>query len=128
MTKQQGFSLLEILVAFSVMALSLGVLLKIFSYGVQTASLAETYTTSVQIAESLLDRTGIESRIQIGKTSGIIDDDYLWSVTVTPFSWDEDEGDEQGYALYKVGVKVFRQGEENRAVQLSTLKLLKAGL
>lgn len=128
MTRQQGFSLLEILVAFSVMALSLGVLLKIFSYGVQTAALAETYTTSVQIAESLVARTGIESQIQPGQTSGIIDDDYYWLVSVAPFSWEGDEGGEQDYALYKVQVRVFRQGEENRAIELNTLKLIKVGL
>ena len=45
--KQQGFSLLEILIAFSILALSLGILLKIFAAGVNTAMIAENYTAAV---------------------------------------------------------------------------------
>ena len=58
--KQQGFSLLEILIAFSILALSLGILLKIFSAGVNTAIIAENYTTAVQLSESLMAKVGIE--------------------------------------------------------------------
>ena len=44
--KQKGFSLLEILIAFSILAISLGILLKIFSAGINTAVVAEDYTVA----------------------------------------------------------------------------------
>ncbi|MFZ2726568.1 MAG: type II secretion system protein [Methylococcaceae bacterium] len=51
MNKTKGFSLLEILIAFSIMAISLTILLKIFSTGVGTAMLAEDYNNAVQLGE-----------------------------------------------------------------------------
>ncbi|MGZ8224716.1 MAG: type IV pilus modification PilV family protein, partial [Methylobacter sp.] len=52
MNKQAGFSLLEILIAFTILAFSLSILLNIFSTGANTAVVAEEYTAAVQIAES----------------------------------------------------------------------------
>ena len=56
---QAGFSLLEMLVAFTILAFSLVVILRIFSSGIGTAVTAEEYTAAVQIAESLLAKTGL---------------------------------------------------------------------
>lgn len=51
---QQGFSLLETLVAFSILALSLGVILQIFSHGTHYLSLGRTSNEAVILAQSLL--------------------------------------------------------------------------
>lgn len=83
--KQKGFSLLEILIAFSILAISLGILLKIFSAGINTAVVAEDYTVAVQIAESLMAKTGLESPLQEGEDSGTENDKYEWQVMVTPY-------------------------------------------
>ena len=74
--KQKGFSLLEILIAFSILAISLGILLKIFSAGINTAVVSEDYTAAVQIAESLMAKTGLESPLQAGEDSGTENDKY----------------------------------------------------
>lgn len=57
--KQRGFSLLEILIAFTILAFSLTILLKIFSTGAASASVSEEYTAAVQIAESVMARAGV---------------------------------------------------------------------
>jgi general secretion pathway protein I len=84
-TKQQGFSLLEILIAFSILALSLGILLKIFSGGVNTAVVAEDYTIAVQIAESLIAKTGSEIPLKDHQSSGDENKKYHWSLSISPF-------------------------------------------
>jgi len=128
--KQQGFSLLEILIAFSILALSLGILLKIFSGGVNMAVVAEGYSAAVQIAESLMAAEGVEKPLQAGQESGLENDKYRWLVEVSPFQFNpENVGLEtMTAALFKIKVTV-RWGDDNadgdgRQIALTKLKLI----
>ncbi len=126
--KQQGFSLLEILIAFSILALSLGILLKIFSAGVDTAEVAEDYTAAVQIAQSLMAKTGVETPLQADQSSGLENEKYHWLVEVIPFEFNPNNVDPTAItaALFKVKVSVS-WGDDNsddRQVRLTTLKLI----
>ncbi len=132
--KQQGFSLLEILIAFSILALSLSILLKIFSVGVTTSSIAEEYTAAVQIAESLMARTGVETPLQAGESSGLENEKYDWQVTVSPFEFNPENADINAVTavLFKVRVTVTWGDEDanidvdtdKRQIQLVTLKIV----
>jgi general secretion pathway protein I len=125
--KQRGFSLLEILIAFSILALSLGILLKIFSGGVNTAIVAGDYTAAIQIAESLMAKTGLETPLQAGEDSGVEDEKYRWHVKVSRFVFNPENVDNAAVTspLFKIKV-IVSWGDDNvgdRQVELSTLKL-----
>jgi general secretion pathway protein I len=127
--KQKGFSLLEILIAFSILALSLGILLKIFSAGVNNAVVAEDYTAAIQIAESLMAETGVETPLQTGQDSGLENEKYHWLVEVSPFAFNPENVDAKVVTaeLFKVKV-IVNWGDDNdnvnnRQVELTTLKL-----
>jgi len=128
MNKERGFSLLEILIAFSILALALGILLNIFSSGANNAAVAEEYTAAVQIAETLLAQTGVETELQAGQTSGQEDEKYRWLVTVTPFSPAIEKLNLQAIpvTLFKVSVSVnWGDAKDNdRQIALTTLKLV----
>ncbi|HEY8094979.1 MAG TPA: type II secretion system protein [Methylobacter sp.] len=142
--RQRGFSLLEILIAFSILALSLGILLKIFSAGVNTAGVAEEYTAAVQIAESLMAQTGVEALLQPNQATGLKDEKYQWQVVVSPFqftaenldvttmpvvlfkvkvivSWGNDNAGDGVYAASQSGAGAANAG--GRQVELISLKL-----
>ena len=128
MNKQRGFSLLEILIAFSILALSLGILLKIFSAGVNTAGVAEEYVAAVQIAESLMAQTGVETPLQTGETAGMENEKYHWQVSVRPFQFTAENPDVTTIeaVLFKVKVTVNWGDDalaDGRQVELITLKL-----
>jgi general secretion pathway protein I len=130
--KQHGFSLLEILIAFSILALSLGILLKIFSAGVNTAIVAEDYTAAVQIAQSLMAKTGVETPLQAGQASGLENEKYHWQVVVSPFVFNPENIDTTTITavLFKVKV-IVSWGDDNandRQIELTTLKLINKAL
>ncbi len=83
--KVHGFSLLEILVAFTLLALAMGILMQIFSRGVNGAGLADKYAKATMMAESKLATVGIENVLQAGETTGKFDDDFQWRLLVTPY-------------------------------------------
>jgi len=129
MNRQCGFSLLEILIAFSILALSLGILLKIFSAGINNAGVAEEYTAAVQVAESLMAETGAEAPLEPQQATGLEHDKYHWQVSVSPFQFSAENLDVTTITaeLFKIKVVVsWGEGAKaaRRQVELITLKLV----
>jgi general secretion pathway protein I len=127
--REAGFSLLEILVAFSVMALTLGVLLRIFGGGNRIAIATDEYSRAIVVAESLLASAGVEAPLQPGETSGDIGELYHWTLKVNPFPVDEDLMPQGNVPVpvkpYWVELSVeWGEGDERRSFDLTTLRLL----
>jgi general secretion pathway protein I len=70
---ERGFTLLEVLVSFVILAISLGVLLEVFSSGVGRADDGEQQRRAVLLAQSLLARIGTEEPLGPGERSGTAD-------------------------------------------------------
>ena len=128
----QGFSLLEILVAFTVLAMAMGVLMQIFSRGVNGASLADRYAKATMFAESKLASVGIEETLKETSSAGKFDDDFSWALSVRPYQ--DPFPKEQSVVefeklmptqLYELDLKVSFTADDRRerVVKLSTLRL-----
>ena len=130
---QGGFSLLEVLVAFAILGISLGVLLQIFSTGMQATSLSEDYTYATSLAESKLAAIGVETPYQQGAKEGKFNGKYAWRTTILPYQAPVNENRlGEGFntsmnlpaILYQVKVEVFwTTGGKRRTVVLKTLRL-----
>jgi general secretion pathway protein I len=125
--RQNGFSLLEILVAFAILAMALGVLLRIFGGAGQISGLADKYARAVVIAESLLASADLEIPLQPGETSGEVDTVFHWTMRVTPYQVEEPIPFAENLPVtpYQVDLSVeWDEGDEPRLFELTTLRLL----
>jgi general secretion pathway protein I len=80
-----GFTLIEIIVAFAVLAIGLGIAMQIATGAMRNARHAEERTEAALYAQSLLDAAGIGERLEEGETSGEFADRYRWTLSVAPF-------------------------------------------
>lgn len=119
----RGFSLLEVLVAFIILSLTLGVLMRIFSGGLGNIGSAEHYSRAVAIAESQLAATGVESPLIEGDYAGETENGYTWRTSVQRYdaSTQPLEGGVLPVDLYQVEVAV---NWDNTATTPRSLRLL----
>ncbi len=122
----RGFSLLEVLVAFVILSLVLGVLMRIFSGALGNIGAAEQYSRAVAIAESKLAAVGVEAPLEEGESAGDAGGGYAWQATVQRFDAGISPVDNtvQGVGLYRVEV-VVNWGDDAttpRRLRLVTLR------
>lgn len=90
--RNEGFSILEILIAFVVMALVVGSLLRLFGTSMRNVVLADEYSFAVQIAESRMQAVGSEIPVEQGSVTGEESGtSYNWAVNMEPVELDEDQ-------------------------------------
>ncbi len=117
---QRGFTLLEVLVAFFISAMSLGVLYQIYVKGVGALDLARDYASALSIAESKLAETTVTVTPQQGREL----DRFDWDLSATTYiSVSLDELSSLSYTLLLVDVSVRWQnrGKTHETI-LQTLK------
>ncbi|MEA3278178.1 MAG: prepilin-type N-terminal cleavage/methylation domain-containing protein [Pseudomonadota bacterium] len=120
---QGGFSLLEVVVAFSILALTLGLLLQIFSRALNTTALSGTYSRAATLAEAELNAVGIDYPLEAGSHSGESEDGFEWEVFVDPYDLG-DLGLEVPVAPYSVTAVVsWPDSGGRRQITLTTLRL-----
>ena len=124
--REDGFTLMEVLVAFAIFAVSFAAILQIFSGGLSNAAVADRALVALGHAESLLARAGIETPLTEGERRGELSDGMRWRQSVTRYD------DAQilaappppGMQPYSVTVSVsWQDGPRRRDVTLTTLRL-----
>jgi general secretion pathway protein I len=84
MRRERGFTLLEVLIAFIIAALALGVMIKAAGGGLISAHTAGRYEQAVSRARSHLAALGRNAALATGDSEGDDGDGYRWHLTVTP--------------------------------------------
>ena len=122
----RGYTLIEVLVAFMILALALTVLLRIFSGGVRNIGVTSDYAEAVLIGESRLATAGIDETLAPGETSGVEGDGFHWTRRVTRYEPAVNYATQvKGTRAYFVTVTVtWPNGDKERSIDLSTVKLL----
>ena len=119
-----GFSLIEVLVAFSITAVSLGLIFQIYAKGNRAVVLAEEYAQALAIAESKLAGASVPDALAGLDTQGRENDRYNWEIRIEDYILEEQNPDLRlAYALHSVDVAVSWQSRgKSHRVDLQTLK------
>ena len=125
--RQSGFTLIEVIVAFVMLALVLSVSFEVFTGGLRRAGDLVDYSRALTLAQSRLAAAGTEEQIKEGETQGDTDDGrYHWTLAVRRSEEgapDPTQTNNNPYQLFHVEVRVdWRDAETHaRTIALSTL-------
>ncbi len=119
---EAGFTLVEIVAALAILALSLSALLGVLSDGIARSGQAKEHAQAGSLAQSLLARVGTEIPIRQGTTTGEFPEGYRWRLQIEPYG---DAADHRAWPLaaYSVSAHVtWGSGAPERSVALTTLR------
>jgi general secretion pathway protein I len=129
----RGFSLLEVLVAFVIVALVATALFQLFGGALNSVSAADDYSRAVLLAESRLASAVVESApLREGGDQGASEDGkYAWALRVEPYVAPDTTPDQEGLGqaaavrLWRISVTVSWPGTlgNQRSVSLATVRL-----
>ena len=120
--RNSGFTLIEVLIAFAILALVLGVVFRTLSTGLSHERTAGLVTARVLEARSILDRLGADVALEEGTIEGRLATGEPWTLTVSllePAEGDESEAAPLNAYLAELSV----HGDDGRMLRLKTLKL-----
>lgn len=121
--QQNGFSLLEVLVAFAIFSITITVLFQIYHKGVLSARQAQDYTNAIITAQSRLATIGTEEFPSPGIYEGN-NGKYRWLVRIADVVDQDDPAFRQPLVKHNVEVQVSWGHKDS--LTLSTLKLFPA--
>lgn len=114
-----GFSLIEVVVSFIILALALGVLLTGLSTGVRGTGRAAEASLALLYAESLLAEAGASAPLAAGVIGGEHPGGYRWARSIRPFPV---AAQLKGIAPFEVSVRVTPPGG-GASVELVSLRI-----
>lgn len=131
--RDRGFTLIEVLVAFTILTLSLTALLHSFSQSTRTSVIAARYAEATTVAENALAIAVAQSPIEFGVADGVAANGMRWRVEAAPHLVDrvaseDEESLEEDRLFQLVRVSVAVRFDESlatagRSVRLSTIRL-----
>ncbi|MFO1129576.1 MAG: type II secretion system protein [Rhodospirillales bacterium] len=104
---ETGFTLLEVLIAFTVVAFVLAAVMQIFSGGLRSTAVAEQRVFASMLAQSKIEEMAAKQPLHPVVESGATDNGYRWRAEVSKY-WELASEQQQGSAvvLYQLAVTV----------------------
>lgn len=121
---EQGFSLLEVVVALMIMAGGFLAVLNLFSGSVRSVDFSGQYLKAVTLANSKMNELEIQN-FTVNDSSGNFknEENYRWEVDISPYDSDLNN-EESGIQLQKILLKVLWNDDgHTRNIELATLRL-----
>ena len=120
-SRRAGFTLVEIIVALAILALSLNVILPAISDGLWRTGEAEAQAEAASLARSLLAQAGSALTLKGGAAAGQFDNGFRWQLQVAPYGSADQAVPVRAYRV--VAEVIWGEAPREHSVALSTLRL-----
>jgi general secretion pathway protein I len=132
--RSRGFTLLEVMLAFVVFALSFATVLEILAGSMRSVRRANDDTQVALFAQSIMDLVGTEIPLEEGQFSGTGMDRFDWQLYVYLYQSSEEDGhtdmlaEMSGIELYAVELDIaWDSGRRPRELHFNTIRSVLAG-
>src|SRR5271154_5313617 len=117
--RRAGFTLIEVLVALAILAITFGFAFQAFSGGAYWLDRDGNEQRAILLARSQLAQVGHDIPLEDGEADGRAPDGLAWKIAISPY------GAAAGGLLgHQVAVSVgWRDGRQERQIQLQTIRL-----
>ncbi len=129
----RGFTLLEVMLAFVVFALSFATVLEIMAGSMRSVRRAGDDTEVALFAQSIIDQVGTEIPLEEGEFSGVALDRYQWQLGIYPYATTDKNvrtlelAEMSGIKLYTVNLDIdWAVGRRQRDLHFSTIRSILA--
>lgn len=119
---ETGLTLLEVIVAMTIMTIGLLVLLGGFAEGGRARRSAYRHTRALILAEGIMDQKIREGSIEEGVEEGTWDSapSYRWKLEVQPYTPGSDEDDDREFLLMTL-TTTWADGKAEKSLALKTV-------
>ena len=128
-----GFTLLEVMLAFVIFALSFATVLEIMAGSMRSVARANDDTEVALLAQTLMDQVGTEIPVEEGAYSGTSMDRYNWNLGITLYDSSEQPertgmtttelAELSGVELYRVDLDIdWESGQRDRNRHFMTIQ------
>lgn len=118
-----GFSLVEVLVALTILAIALPSILSVFADISRRTRETEMRTVAVSLAQSLLAEVGTTKLLTMGEETGSFGRDHRWHLAIVPYGFPEDQSAWAMSAFTVTATVSWGQNETDGSFSLTTLRL-----
>jgi general secretion pathway protein I len=122
--QDDGFTLLEVLVALAILAMSLSVLLGVFSIALDRARETQRRDAALNYSEALILRAETVSPSDLKDAEGTTDQSFHWRVRLQSFGSEQDRANWPGRPVQVWATVGWEDHGRERSVALTTLRLL----
>ncbi|MFH1954854.1 MAG: type II secretion system protein [Pseudomonadota bacterium] len=121
----KGFTLIEILVAISILSISLVVILQLFSGGLKSSRLSDRYTKGIFHAKEKMEEILLGTEFAEEVSEGEFNDSFRWKSEIVRIEQAEEEASKLPFNTYNIKVDVvWDQGDKEKLFSISTMKVV----
>lgn len=120
--RERGFTLIEMLVALTILSVSLAVILEVISSTMDRVRLQREDSAATLLAQSLLARVGSDIPLREGKRDGVYSNGYRWHLRIAPFGSADDRKAWPVPAYVVQASVVWHDGARSGSKMLTTLR------